>query len=122
MMTALFSRVATPLLATAALLAAAALLFWLTMQTIDGLVEDARSSAISERDAHWSTEIAKSEAEVQTRIAEELKETMAAQDAARAQVASVEAQLAQLESDNAALPDTGACGLGRDRVRLLNQR
>jgi hypothetical protein len=117
-----FSKAATPLVVAALMLLAAALIGWAMLATVERLVGDARASAIAERDAHWTAEIEKSNAATQQIIAENLRQTMAAQDAARAQVASAEAQFTQLERDNAALPDTGACGLGRDRVRLLNRR
>lgn len=119
MIAAWFSKAATPLIVAGLMLLAAALIGWACLATVERLVSDARASAISERDAHWEAQIAQSEAETQKLIAEKLRETMAAQEAARAHVASVEAQLAQLETDNAALPNDGACGLGRDRVRLL---
>ncbi|MCY1667870.1 hypothetical protein [Rhizobium sp. SL86] len=121
MIAAWLSKAATPLIVAGLVLLAAALIGWATLATVKSLVGDARASAISERDTHWSAEIAKSEAATQKLIADRLKETMAAQEAARAHVASVEAQLAQLETDNAALPNDGACGLGRDRVRLLTR-
>ncbi len=121
-MTAFLGKLASPFIVAGALLAAAALLFWLTMSVVNGMVSDARAAAISERDAHWTAELAKSDAETQKKITDNLRQTMAAQDAARDQVAEANQRADQLEIDNAALPDTGACGLGRDRVRLLNRR
>lgn len=119
MIAAWLSKTFTPLIVAGLMLLAAAVIGWVTIATVERLVGEARASAISERDAHWTAEIEKSNAAAQTKIAENLRQTMAAQEAARAHVASVEAQLAQLETDNAALPNDGACGLGRDRVRLL---
>jgi uncharacterized membrane protein len=122
MIAAWLSKAATPLIVLGLIALAAFGVSWATLSVVDRLVSDARASAVTERDAHWTAEIARSEAATQKLIAEKLKETMAAQEAARMHVASVEAQLAQLETDNAALPDDGACGLGRDRVRLLNKQ
>ncbi|SIQ24234.1 hypothetical protein SAMN05880590_102756 [Rhizobium sp. RU35A] len=122
MIPALLARIATPLIVAAALVAAAGFSCWLTLRVIDGMIDDARASAIAERDAHWTAQIQKSNAEVQTRIAENLRQTMAVQNAARDEVAAAEARATQLETENAALPNAGACGLGRDRVRLLNKR
>ncbi|TRL38018.1 hypothetical protein [Rhizobium straminoryzae] len=122
MILALLARIATPLIVAAALVAAAGFSCWLTLRVIDGMIDDARAGAIAERDAHWTAEIQKSEAATQKRIADTLRETMAAEAAARDQIAAVEARAIQLEKENAALPDAGACGLGRDRVRLLNKR
>ncbi len=113
------SKAAMPLIIAGLMLLAAVLIGWACLATVDRLVGEARASAKAEQDAHWTAEIAKSEAETQKLIAEKLRETMVASEAARAHVASVEAQLTQLETDNAALPNDSACGLGRDRVRLL---
>jgi uncharacterized membrane protein len=122
MITGWLAKIASPLIVAAALVAAAALCGWLTLRVLDSMIDDARANAITERDAHWTAEIQKSEAATQKRIAETLREAMAAQDAARDQVAAAEARAIQLETENAALPNGGACGLGRDRVRLLNKR
>ena len=120
-MTAWFSKAFAPLIVLGLMIVAALLLGWLALSTVDGIADKARASAVAERDAHWTGEIAKFEAATQTRIAEQLKETMAAEAAARSEVAAYAAQLAEMEAENAALPDGGACGLGRDRVRLLNK-
>lgn len=122
MIPAWLMKAVTPLIVLGAMIVAACLLGWLALRTVDGIADKARASAISERDAHWKGEIAKSEAATQRRIAEQLKETMAAEAAARSEVAAYAAQLADMEAENAALPDGGACGLGRDRVRLLNRQ
>lgn len=92
------------------------------IEMVNGMVEKAAVSARAERDNYWRAEIEKSNAATQAKIAENLKATMAAQDAARDQVAAAEARAAELEKENAALPDDGAGGLSRDRVRLLNKR
>lgn len=87
---------------------------------IDVMVAAAATAARNERDAHWRAEIAKSNADAQAQIAENLKITMAAQNAARDQVATAERRATELEKDNDALPDSGKCGLSSGRVRLLN--
>lgn len=92
------------------------------LRTVNGMIETAAATARAERDNYWRAEIEKSNAATQAKIAENLKQTMAAQDAARDQVAAAEARAAELEKENAALPDDGAGGLSRDRVRLLNKR
>lgn len=120
-MMAWFSKTVTPLIVLGLMIVAALLLGWLSLHTVQTMVDKASSAAIAERNAHWTGEIAKSEAATHTRIAEQLKETMAAEAAARSQIAAYAAQLAEMEAENAALPDGGACGLGRDRVRLLNK-
>jgi membrane protein involved in colicin uptake len=87
---------------------------------IDGMIETAATAARDERDAHWRAEIEKSNADAQAKINENLKATMAVQDAARDQVAQAERRATELEKDNDALPDSGKFGLSRGRVRLLN--
>ncbi|MBW8285762.1 MAG: hypothetical protein K0M55_19410 [Rhizobium sp.] len=122
MIAAWLSKAAAPLLIAGAMLLAAAGLGWLTLKTIDDMVDTAASDARAERDHYWRAQIEQSNAIAQKAIADALKNTMAAQDAARDQVAAAEARATQLETENAALPDNGRCGLGRDRVRLLNKR
>lgn len=109
-------------LGIAALLVVLAGLAVAGLRTVNSMVEAATVTARAERDNYWRAEIEKSNAAIQAKIAENLKQTMAAQDAARDQVAAAEARAAELEKENAALPDDGAGGLSRDRVRLLNKR
>lgn len=101
---------------------AAVFLTFCTVTIVRGMEARARASAISERDAHWTAEIAKSSTAEQARIAANLRQTMAADAAARDRIADAEARAAELETENAALASDGRCGVGRDRVRLLNQR
>lgn len=92
------------------------------MAKISGMIDTARAAALAERDAHWRAEIAASNvvAEAERR---RLVEAAAAADArAAGELAAVQKQLNELEIRNAALPDGDRCGLGRDRVRLLNTR
>ena len=95
---------------------------FLTISKIDRMIDKTATAKSQERDAYWTGQIEKSNAEANAKIAEALRETMAAQDAARDQIATAEQRAAQLEKDNAALPDDGTGGLSRERVRLLNQR
>ena len=122
MIPAWLSKAAAPLLIAGAMMLAAAGLGWLTLKTIDGMIDKSASDARVGRDHYWRAQIEQSNATTQKAIADALKNTMAAQDAARDQVAAAEARASQLETENAALPDDGRCGLGRDRVRLLNKR
>jgi hypothetical protein len=89
---------------------------------IEAMVSEAAKSARAERDYYWRGEIEQMRADAQKQIAENLRQTMAAQNAARDQVAAAEARASELEKENAALPDGGDRGIGRDRVRLLNKR
>jgi hypothetical protein len=95
---------------------------FLTISKIDGMIDKAVTAKAQERDAYWTGQIEKSNAEANAKIAQALKETMAVQDAARDQIATAEQRAANLEKENAALPDDGTGGLSRERVRLLNKR
>jgi hypothetical protein len=111
------------LIAALALLALIAIIVWgsfAAIGKIDGMIATATTAAQNERDAHWRAEIQKSNAEAQAKIAETLRQTMAAQDAAHDQVAAAERRATELEKDNDALPDNEKFGLSRGRVRLLN--
>lgn len=92
------------------------------LSTINGLVESAETTARAERDHYWRGQVDQMKAAAERQIAESLRQTMAAQEKARDQVAEAQARAAELEKDNAALPDSGARGLSRERVRLLNKR
>ena len=120
-MMAVFGKT-TPYIIAAALLLIAALLCWGGIQTVDGWIASARSQAIAERDAVWTVKLAEAEVAAQKQITENLKQTMALQNAAAAQVSEAEARAAELEKENAALSDDGSGGLSRERVRLLNRR
>lgn len=86
---------------------------------IDAMVEAARIEARAERDAHWRGEIARADAEAAAESARLAIKAAAADMAARGEIERLSAQLNDLEKINAALPGAGACGLDRERVRLL---
>lgn len=121
-MMAMLQKPLAALTVAAAFALSAIFLAFATVATVRGMEARARASAVSERDAHWSAEIEKSNAIAQARIADTLRKTMAADAAARDRIADAEARAAELETENAALASDGRCGVGRDRVRLLNQR
>ncbi|EHS51509.1 hypothetical protein PDO_1900 [Rhizobium sp. PDO1-076] len=95
-----------------------------TVSKIEGMVSDATTLARSERDHYWRAQVETMNAQAQAKIATNLRETMAAQNAARDQIADAEARAVELEKQNAALPNSSGPGrgLGRERVRLLNKR
>ncbi|WEO73792.1 hypothetical protein [Agrobacterium vitis] len=113
------------LIAGLAALAVLAAIIWGGVAAIDKIktmVDTAAKTARSERDNYWRAEIEKSNAAAQAKIAETLKQTMAAQDAARDQIEAANQRADALEKQNASLPDDGTGGISRARVRLLNQR
>lgn len=104
----------------AALLAAAGgFAFWRGMARIDGMIEAARQAAAAERDAHWRGEIERANAIAERARADQIAAAAAADREAAEQIRRLEDQLDRLERENASLPNGDACGLSRDRVRLL---
>lgn len=102
-----------------ALLVGLVLAAWFILDRLDTMIERAKLAAIESRDAYWTGEIERGNAEANRRIADQAKAALAIETDANARIRAVEHQLANLETANAALPDGDACGLGRDRVRLL---
>lgn len=122
----LISKVTTPVVIIGAMFLAAAGLGTISILAVermqdrqDSQVAAARAQAIAERDAHWEAEIEKSEAAANRRIADQVRTAMAIEADANSRVQAAQQQLIDLEKQNAALPFGDACGLSRDRVRLL---
>ncbi len=93
------------------------LIAFAALRTLDRMV----AAAKAERDAHWTAEIARSNAEAEAARLADLERMIAVETDARDRIAEAERKAAELEKDNEALPDAAACGLTRDRVRLLNK-
>lgn len=121
MLSSFFARVASPLVIAAALLLGVAIVALLGVRTVSGMVADARSQAVRERDAYWTGEIEKANAVANRKIADQARAALAIEAGANARVQAAQDRLNELESENAALPDGDACGIGRARVRLLNR-
>jgi hypothetical protein len=113
-------RAAIALLIIAGLAAIGGLGAWRAAAVIDGMVVAAADAARAERDAHWRAEIEASNAAVARAQAAQAQAAMAADAEIKAAQGRLEDQLKDQEKANAALAETGDCGLGRDRVRLLN--
>lgn len=94
-------------------------LVWAILVRFDAMLERAAQDAAKARDAYWTGEIERANAEANRRIAEQARTALAVEAEANARVRAVDEQLAMLEIENAALPSGDSCGLGRDRVRLL---
>lgn len=84
-----------------------------------GMLSDARASGRAERDAHWRAEIAASNLKAEAERADAARRAGEAEARLAAERAALTETLARLEAANAALPNADACGLDRDRVRLL---
>ncbi|TWC85640.1 hypothetical protein FB593_102492 [Rhizobium sp. SJZ105] len=119
MIGAWLSKAVTPLIIAAALLAAAAFLGWLTITTVNGMVERAVAMKASERDAKWKSDIETANTKAANAEAAQARYAIELERDASIRIAALNVNKEQLEKQNAALPNGDACGLGRDRVRLL---
>lgn len=97
-------------------------LVYATVSKVEGMTSEAARLGRAERDLYWRGQIEQMKSAAEKQIADNLRQTMAAQNAARDQVAEAEARAAELEKANAALPNAAGRGISRDRVRLLNRR
>lgn len=119
MIVAMLRKAAPPVLIGGALLVFMLALLWAVLAKFDTMLERAARNATQARDAYWSGEIERTNAEANRRIADQVKAALSIEAGANARVRVIQDQLATLEIANAALPSGDACGLGRDRVRLL---
>ncbi|TRA97027.1 MULTISPECIES: hypothetical protein [Agrobacterium] len=119
MIGAWLSKAVTPLLIVAAFLAAAAFLGWLTIATVNGMVERAVDLKATERDAHWKAEIEIANSKAANAEAAQARFAIELERDTSVRIAALNVNKEKLEKENAALPNGDACGLGRDRVRLL---
>lgn len=94
---------------------------WRAVAGVQTMVEDAAAAAKAERDAHWRAEIAEANVKVARAEAEQARAAAYADQSIRAAESGRENALKELEMKNAALADGDRRGLGRPRVRLLNQ-
>ncbi|PZU93109.1 MAG: hypothetical protein DI527_07625 [Chelatococcus sp.] len=108
-------------LAILALLAVMAVGFWQGLAEIAAMQTRAAEAARDERDAHWTAEIAKANAAVHQARAEQAVAVGRIEAQAGEQAGRFQTELNELEKANAALAGGDRCGLGRDRVRLLNE-
>ncbi|TCR69675.1 hypothetical protein [Bosea sp. BK604] len=103
-------------------LIAAGLAFWAGMAAIDRMESRAAAAATAERDAHWRAEISASNAAAERERADQVQRAAEAESRARSEITRLTDSLADLERRNASLPNADACGLDRNRVRLLDAR
>jgi hypothetical protein len=103
----------------AGLLAVAGLGAWRAASDLRAALTGAHAAGKAEADAQWRAQIAESNAKVaQAQVAQAVAVAAAEARAAQDRAAREEA-LTLMEKANAALPAGNACGLDRDRVRLL---
>lgn len=124
MLAALFaSRAAKPILiagAFALVMLLAGVGFWRGFAVIERLQDKAVKAAIALRDADWRAQIDAANAKAASAREAQAVRADAASRAAAAEISRLSDSLAEKEARNAALPNADACGLDRDRVRLLN--
>ncbi len=119
MIEAWLMKVARPLIIVLLLVLAALFLGWLTISTVNGMVGEAVTRTVTERDAFWTSAINTANSKVAAAEAEQARYALDLERTTQAKLDALRAQNTALETQNAALPNGGDCGLGRDRVRLL---
>lgn len=112
-------KAARPLIIVLLLILAALFLGWLTIKTVNGMVGDAVTRTVSERNAFWTSAINAANSKVAAAEAEQARYALDLERNTQAKLDALRAQNTALETQNAALPNGADCGLGRDRVRLL---
>lgn len=90
------------------------------LTTLHRMVTRAEDAARAERDAHWTAEIAKSNAETERQLKLQAMAAASADAAARDKIAAANLKVLELEKKNEALPVNECGGLGRARVELLD--
>ncbi len=114
-----FGKISGRAIILVALSCVIALAVWRGLTSIETMVEVARSEARRERDAWWQGQIAKANAEAEGERARLAVNAAVADGLAQDEISRLQAALNRTEKDNAALPGAGACGVDRERVRLL---
>ncbi len=87
--------------------------------TVDGMVERAAKRVSEARDAHWTAQIEKSNADVAAARAAQARAALAEQMTAQTEIDRLRAQLVEIERVTASLPGANTCGLDHERVRRL---
>ncbi|WP_319519652.1 hypothetical protein [uncultured Martelella sp.] len=118
-MPAFLAKYLSQLVVAGLLFAAGGLLAFAAIHEVNGMVKDARKTAISERDALWKGKIAEANAAKEAAVSAQLRAVMLAGEQIRAAETEAQTKLKEMERANAALPGGAACGLGPERVRIL---
>jgi len=113
------ARLLTPPMVAAILIAVGGLACLGGALVLRDMVQDRVAAAVVARDAYWRAQIAAANALHEAARAAQARQALAAEVEAQAAQASILDQLRTLEARNAALPQSGRCGVDRARVRLL---
>lgn len=108
-----------PLLALA-LAACVAGLFFGGMRHMRTVVAEAAAVARAECNSHWRAQLAEANAEALGLLSRQKDAALIAQAIAQDEILSLKLQLEGMEAENAQIADR--CGLGRERVLLLNRQ
>lgn len=119
MIAGFLTKAAKPVIIVLLMICLAAFLGWLALSTVDGMVERAVAAKAAERDAICQAEIETANTKVAQTEAAQIRLVLDLEHATSAQIAALKTENEELEKQNAALPNGDACGLGRDRIRLL---
>lgn len=106
-------------IATAALMLAAAVVFYLAIDKFDGIIVRAVQLERQERDAYWQLEIQKSNTKVAEALADQAQKVIQIQADATDRVNAASQQLEEVRKRNAQLPPATGVGLDGARSSLL---
>lgn len=119
MISGFLTKATKPVIVVLLMSCLAAFLGWLALSTVDGMVERAVATKAAERDAICRAEVETANTKVAKAEAEQVRLVLDLERSTSARIAALKTENEELEKQNAALPNGDACGLGRDRVRLL---
>lgn len=108
-----------PLIIVLLLILAALFLGWLTIKTVNGMIDDAVTRTVSERNAFWTAGIEAANKKAADAQAQQARYALDLERNTTAKLDALRTRKDELETRNATLPNGGDCGLGRDRVGLL---
>lgn len=121
-MTAWLTKAVTPLLIGLGIIALIALLGLWTVKGVTNWLETYRTRIIAGQTALWKAQIAAANLETARTQAAQLQKVISLESEAQEKIKAVDARQADMEKQNAALPNGDSCGIDLDRVRLLNQQ
>ncbi|MDR6102776.1 elongation factor P--beta-lysine ligase [Agrobacterium larrymoorei] len=119
MIAAWLTKAAKPVIIVLLLILAAFVLGLLTIKTVNGMIGDAVTRTVAERNAFWTAGIEAANTKVAEAEARQARYALDLERDTNAKLDALRIRKEELETLNASLPNGGDCGLGRDRVRLL---
>lgn len=121
-MTAWLTKAATPVLIGLGLLALIALLSFWTVNGVTDWLETYRTRIEDDRDTYWKGQIADANLETARTQAAQFQKVISLESEAQEKIKAADDRQAEMEKQNAALPNSDSCGIDIGRVRLLNQQ